>query len=68
MATKKKTDEPAKLNVQVPQEWNLSATALKDLQEALQPTARETITRLNGPGDVIVCVVRTPSPPRLKEK
>ena len=63
MATKKEKPEPHKLTVQVPNEWDLSATAIKDLQEALQPIARDTIARLHGPGDVIVCVVRT-SPAR----
>ena len=68
MATKKENPGPQKLNVRVPKRWNLSATALKDLQKALQPIAKDTIARLNGPGDVIVCVVRTPPPPPLRKK
>ncbi|MGO9263165.1 MAG: hypothetical protein ACLQU1_43830 [Bryobacteraceae bacterium] len=69
MATKKKTQKPGppKLNVRVPKKWNLSATAIKNLQEALQPIARDTIARLKGPGDVVVCVVRTPPPPQKKK-
>jgi hypothetical protein len=66
MATEKKKPGPQKLTVRVPKKWDLSATALKNLQKALQPIARDTIAKLNGPGDVIVCVVRTPAPPTKK--
>ena len=68
MATKKEKPGQHKLTVQVPKKWNLTAAALEKLQQALQPIVTETISKANGPGDVIVCVVRTPPSPPIRKK